>query len=115
MKLNFQYVLTFAGIAAFLAGCAGNSKKQTDTDTGLAADIKQHIAVLANDSLLGRKPFSAGEEKTISYIAAQFKKMGLLPGSNGSYYQDVPMVEIKLADTPVMKVSGKSNLKMEAG
>jgi Zn-dependent M28 family amino/carboxypeptidase len=115
MKLNFTCVFAFAGIAAFLAGCAGNSKKETSTDTALAADIKQHIAVLANDSLQGRKPFSVGEEKTIAYIAAQFKKVGLEPGNNGSYFQDVPMVEIKLADVPTMQISGKTNLKMEAG
>jgi Zn-dependent M28 family amino/carboxypeptidase len=115
MKLNFTCVFAFAGIAAFLAGCAGNSKKETGTDTALAADIKQHIAVLANDSLQGRKPFSVGEEKTIAYIAAQFKKVGLEPGNNGSYFQDVPMVEIKLADVPTMQISGKTNLKMEAG
>ncbi|MFA6084391.1 M28 family metallopeptidase [Mucilaginibacter sp.] len=115
MKLNAPGILAFAGIAAFLSGCAGNSKKETATDTALAADIKQHIAVLANDSLLGRKPFSVGEEKTIAYIAAQFKKMGLEPGNNGSYYQDVPMVEIKLANVPTMQISGKTSLKMEAG
>ncbi|MDB5285508.1 MAG: peptidase [Mucilaginibacter sp.] len=115
MKLNFPCVFAFAGIAAFLAGCAGNSKKETTTDTALAADIKQHIAVLANDSLQGRKPFSVGEEKTIAYIAAQFKKMGLESGNKGSYYQDVPMVEIKLANAPTMQISGKTNLKMEAG
>ena len=115
MKLNFPCVFAFAGIAAFLVGCTSNTKKETVTDTALAADIKQHIAVLANDSLLGRKPFSVGEEKTIAYIAAQFKKMGLEPGNNGSYYQDVPMVEIKLGDVPTMQISGKTNLKMEAG
>jgi Zn-dependent M28 family amino/carboxypeptidase len=115
MKLNFPCVFAFAGIAAFLSGCAGNTKKETVTDTALAADIKQHIAVLANDSLQGRKPFSVGEEKTIAYIAAQFKKMGLEPGNNGSYYQNVPMVEIKLADVPTMQITGKTNLKMEAG
>jgi hypothetical protein len=50
MKLN--YALLFA--AALFAGCAGNDKKENTTaalDTGMALDIKQHIAVLANDSL----------------------------------------------------------------
>ncbi len=72
MKLNFISVLT---AAALLAGCAGNEKKTTTTttpDTGMAADIRQHIAVLANDSLLGRKPFTKGEDKTIAYIAGEF-------------------------------------------
>jgi hypothetical protein len=71
----------------------------------MSADIKQHIAVLANDSLLGRKPFTKGEDKTIAYIAAEFKKLGLAPGNNGSYFQDVPLVEITSASQD-MNISG---------
>ncbi|MBD1394147.1 M28 family metallopeptidase [Mucilaginibacter glaciei] len=102
---------------ALLASCSSNPKKETaaaTTDTVLAADIKQHIAVLANDSLLGRKPFTVGEEKTIAYIAAQFKKMGLEPGNKGSYFQDVPMVEIK-SNPADMTIAGKATMDLKPG
>ena len=117
MKLNFTGILAVASLAAFLTGCNSNTKKEAatiSTDTVLAADIKHHIAVLANDSLQGRRPFTAGEDKTIAYIAAQFKKLGLEPGNNGSYFQDVPMVEIK-SDAGDMQVSSKTTLTLKPG
>lgn len=73
-----------------------------------AAFIKKHIAVLANDSMSGRKPFTAGEQKTIAYISDQYKKLGLVPDSQGSYYQKVPLVEINSKPSPVIPISGKN-------
>ena len=114
MKLNFISVLA---AAALFASCAGNEKKTSATatpDTGMAADIRQHIAVLANDSLLGRKPFTLGEDKTIAYIASEFKKLGLEPGNKGSFFQEVPMVEITSVAQD-MKVSGAATTALKPG
>jgi Zn-dependent M28 family amino/carboxypeptidase len=111
MKFNYTGILAFTAMATFLAGCTSNGKKETANttaaaDTGMALDIKQHIAVLANDSLTGRKPFTPGEDKTIAYIAGEFKKLGLEPGNKGSYFQDVPMVEIS-TEKADMQITGK--------
>jgi Zn-dependent M28 family amino/carboxypeptidase len=115
MKINSGFI-AIAALTTLLAGCAGNDKKQTTViaDTGMSADIKQHIAVLANDSLLGRKPFTKGEDKTIAYIAAEFKKLGLAPGNNGSYFQDVPLVEITSASQD-MNISGAATVALKPG
>ncbi|RYY33308.1 MAG: M20/M25/M40 family metallo-hydrolase [Sphingobacteriaceae bacterium] len=119
MKIHPIALLALA-LAAFITGCAGNiNKETTDTDTtiadtGLAADIKKHIAVLANDTLLGRKPFTDGEDKTIFYIAGEFEKMDLEPGNNGSYFQEVPLVEITTAPAD-MQIGGKVSVKLRYG
>jgi Zn-dependent M28 family amino/carboxypeptidase len=115
MKIKSIAFIAIAGFAAVLASCSSDKKKETATatDTALAADIKQNIAVLANDSLLGRRPFTAGEDKTIAYIYSQFKKLGLAPGNNGSYYQDVPMVEIGPAAAPTMQITGKAAMDVK--
>ncbi|MEO7211860.1 M28 family metallopeptidase [Mucilaginibacter sp.] len=115
MKIKSIALIAITGFTAVLASCSPDKKKETATatDTALAADIKQHIAVLANDSLLGRKPFTAGEDKTIAYISSQFKKLGLAPGNNGSYYQDVPMVEIGPAAAPTMQITGKAAIDVK--
>jgi len=58
--------------------------------------------------MLGRKPFTAGEERITAYLAAQFKDLGLQPSSSaGSYYQPVPLVEITVAPAPTMQIAGK--------
>lgn len=72
-------------------------------------EIKDHIAVLANDSLTGRKPFTPGETKTINYISQQFKTLGLEPGNHGSYFQDVPMVEITGTPSPAIEIAGRKS------
>ena len=48
---------------------------------------------LASDEFEGRAPGSAGEEKTVAYLEAQFQRLGLKPGNGDSYFQTVPMVE----------------------
>jgi len=95
--------------AMLMAGCKSN--KQNNPITG--DEIKSHIAVLADDSLMGRKPFTAGETKAIAYISSQFKKEGLEPGNNGSYFQEVPMVEVTSKPTGTLNISGgKTNISL---
>lgn len=57
------------------------------------ADLHRHIKILASDEFEGRAPLSEGERKTLDYLESSFKAMGLKP-VNGSYRQDVPLVEI---------------------
>jgi len=102
MKINYYHIACLAAVI-FAVGCK-HETKETSVITG--DEIKSHIAVLANDSLMGRKPFTAGETKAIAYISSQFKKEGLEPGNNGSYFQDVPMVEVTSTPSATMSVSG---------
>ena len=78
---------------------AGTEAAPTDTASVAAPNdgitpalIAQHIKVLASDEYQGRRPFTAGEDKATAYLASEFKKLGLQPGANGSYFQAVPLV-----------------------
>ena len=63
--------------------------------------LAQHVRVLAGDDYLGRGPATPGEEKTVAYIAEQFRAAGLQPGGpNGSWYQDVPLKQSFIVGTP---------------
>src|ERR1700749_4918023 len=110
MKTNTKFALALTAVA-LIAGCKQH-EESTNVITG--DEIKSHIAVLANDSLLGRKPFTEGGTKSIAYISSQFKKMGLEPGNNGSFFQDVPMVEITSTPSPTMTITGKANFSLNA-
>lgn len=60
-----------------------------------AARIREHIRVLSSDEFEGRAPGSAGEEKSVAYLQAEFQKLGLEPGNpDGTFVQSVPMVGI---------------------
>lgn len=97
-KIFFCFTL-FTAIT--IASCKGKEEKTPvviDEKDGLAAfsvdSLSKHIAVLADDDFLGRKPFTEGETKTINYLKHQFIAAGLEPGNSNSYFQDVPMVRI---------------------
>tara|TARA_R110002020_G_scaffold97655_1_gene232740 strand:+ start:15655 stop:17202 length:1548 start_codon:yes stop_codon:yes gene_type:complete len=70
--------------------------------------ISDHIARLASDEFLGRKPFTEGEVKTVNYLKDEFEKLGLVPGNGDSFFQDVPMVEITGTPSEKMMISGNN-------
>ncbi|KGM51888.1 aminopeptidase [Lysobacter daejeonensis GH1-9] len=69
-----------------------------------AADFGERVKALASDDFEGRAPGSAGEQKTVEYLKAQFQQMGLKPGNGDSYFQTVPMVETTADESTVLKL-----------
>jgi len=105
MNIKQLCFLLLSGAVVF-TGCKHDKKAKDATGAVSAEEIKEKIAVLAADSMMGRKPFTAGEDKAIAYISSEFEKAGLAPGNNGSYYQDVPMVQVTSTPSPTMEISG---------
>ena len=59
--------------------------------------IKAHVAYLASDALLGRKPGKQGYQMAVDYVIKEYKSMGILPaGENGGYTQNVILRNSKL-------------------
>ena len=71
--------------------------------------MKRVTERLSSDEFEGRAPGTAGEEKTIAYLIEEFGKAGLEPGNNGSWVQDVPLVEITGKDFAPLTISGGDN------
>ena len=70
------------------------------------ARIAAHVRTLASDEFLGRGPATPGEEKTVAYIAEQFRAAGLQPGGpNGSWFQEVPLVQASIEGTPELSLT----------
>ena len=63
----------------------------------VAPDLSEHVRTLASDEFEGRAPGTAGERKTVEYIRAQFERIGLEPGFDGQWFQEVPMM-VTVAD-----------------
>ena len=88
--------MTVAGFG--LSGCSVNTKEpppSTDIDDTAFAE---HVRVLASDEFQGRKPGTAGEDKTVGYLVENFRKLGLKPGNGNSYIQQVPLLQITATD-----------------
>lgn len=72
------------------------------------ARIRATIRTLASDAYGGRAPASAGERLTLDFLTAQFRKYGLQPANQGSFLQEVPLMEISVNPDAVLTVSGGS-------
>ncbi len=68
--------------------------------------VKEATRVLSSDAFEGRAPGTPGEEKTLAYLAEQFAKAGLKPGNKGSWFQDVPLVEITSRNVSPLTFTG---------
>ncbi len=118
MTNSFFRGLLLPVIAGLAIACNQGSSGDAAVDQGLAAfnkdSLAAHIQVLASDSFQGRRPFTAGEDRTIHYLVNSYTSLGLEPGNGNSYTQDVPMVEISPASPPTMKVeSPKGTINLQ--
>ena len=78
--------------------------------------IRAHKFFLADDLLEGRAPGTRGYDLAVRYVAARFEALGLEPGgSDGSYYQPVPLRRIRLIpeESGVELVRGNERRSLE--
>ena len=52
---------------------------------------KNHLTILTSKEFAGRGTGQVGGQKTVEYIAEEFKRLGLQPAVNGSYFQPVAL------------------------
>jgi Zn-dependent M28 family amino/carboxypeptidase len=76
-----------------------------------AASYEKHVAVLASDDFGGRKPGQPGEAKTLDYLQAEFKRLGLKPALQGGYLQEVPMIEITANSDTALTIKSAANTR----
>ena len=103
---------SFSGYAfpliIILAACS-TSVPETTLPAFSAVRFKDRIVKLSSDKFLGRKPFTEGETRTLEYLQAEFKAIGLKPGNGDSYLQEVPLIEITTTAEPMMVLEGKGS------
>ena len=93
MKISRRFVPL---LALLLAACSDESEgPPVGADTINARDLAGHIERLASDEFEGRKPGTPGGKKTQDYLINSFKSIGLEPGNNGSYMQEVKLLLTK--------------------
>ncbi len=77
-------------------GCHYIRKGATFSPPAISVDdYRYHLATLASDKFEGRLPATRGEELTIAYLADQFGRAGISPANDGSWFQEVPLIQIQ--------------------
>lgn len=84
-------------LALFVAACnteTPNASSAMDAalDKITQEEIYAHYAYLADDKLEGRMTGEPGYEMAAAYVADQFAAIGLVPGGDEGWYQQVPLV-----------------------
>ena len=73
-------------------------------------DLMTRVYVFADDSMMGREAGTQGSTKATEYLAAEAKRIGLVPaGENGTYFQTLPIKQRKV-DPLSSFIAGTANL-----
>ena len=94
LPLAVAALCLFAG--ASLAEFPGHPVTTPDIN---AADLAARDKAIADDAFEGRGPGTQNGEAAAQWIADEMKRIGLKPGNHGSYFQEVPSVQITLDAT----------------
>jgi Peptidase family M28 len=80
----------------------------TKTTTAItAADLMTRLYIFADDSMQGREAGLPGNVKGTNYIAAEIRRMGLVPaGDSGTYFQTIPLKTREFDTTSTFTVAG---------
>jgi Zn-dependent M28 family amino/carboxypeptidase len=100
------------GALAFvlLTGCASHKEPPPSPEIDEAL-YRGALRTLAGDDFLGRKPGSAGEDKTIAFLVETFRKIGLKPGNGESFIQTVPLIESIVAPDATLSFAGPHGVR----
>ncbi|WP_199792352.1 M28 family metallopeptidase [Allosphingosinicella vermicomposti] len=103
--------MRFALPAALLAAIslASVSVAQTADQPDFTAEgFRSHVAFLSDDLLEGRDAGTRGYDIAARYVATQFEGLGLKPGNGGSWYQEVPFGDYRVAEGSTLTIGGKA-------
>ena len=76
-----------------------------------ANDLRTRLYQIADDSMLGRRIGELGNIKVTTYIAAEFKRLGLKPaGDNGTFFQELAFGPAGFDSTSSRLIAGGSAL-----
>ena len=85
-------LLCSAALVAALGACAQPNPTAVKYAKYITVDnAKKHLTIIAADDMEGRETGKPGADKAANYLAGEYKKLGLLPANNGSYFLDVPL------------------------
>ncbi len=107
MRVFFPLVTALVLSACATVPDSGASRADPVPEISLER-MKAVTETLSRDEFEGRAPGTAGEEKTLAFLVQAFEQAGLTPGNKGSWFQDVPLIEITGRDYSDLVITGGS-------
>lgn len=102
MKLKNRTTILLLIITIIGSSCSDYKNAESTINE---EDMARIVSEFSSDDFQGRKPFTIGEEKAVTFLEKEYKRIGLEPANNGSYIQEVPMVEVTNIPDKRLKVN----------
>jgi len=100
-----------AALTLFLVVGCGKEPAPVVADRDSAIDvvtkqnIEAHLAFLADDAREGRMAGEPGYEAAAQYVAGQFAELGLEPGGEDGWFQQVPLISYRLDEESTVLIA----------
>lgn len=112
MKRQYTFLL----IAACVTLVSVAMKKKTPdpvryAESITAADLRNHLTVLASDEYQGRETGEEGQKMAAEYIANFFRETGIPAQADGSWFQEVKLVKIYGGKSHFIACNAKAECK----
>ena len=82
-------------------------------DAVTVAGIEKHLRFLADDAREGRMAGEAGYNESAQYVADRFAEMGLQPGGEDGWFQQVPLISYRIDQDSTLLVSHRDGRDTE--
>jgi Zn-dependent M28 family amino/carboxypeptidase len=112
---NKGFVVPFAALVVLTMACAPPAAPPPAPPAGpvegeiTTTSMVEQVKKISSDEFEGRAPATPGGQKAAQYLADQLKALGLEPAAgNGSYFQEVPIVESTAERNFVLSVPGNT-------
>ena len=102
-----QFLLLVLLVSTIQVSAQKPAKADKYGKTITASELKEHLYIVASKEMGGRETGTEGERKAAAYIEEQFKRIGLLPGNNGSYHLNYHLYQDSLLDA-ALEINGQS-------
>src|SRR5574341_172043 len=107
--IRVLFLAVFAPCAALAQNGLPRSHAPRPTSPAItASDLMTRLYILADDSMQGREAGTVGNVRATDYIAAELRRLGLVPaGDSGGYFQTIPLKTRTFDTTSTFAASGK--------
>ncbi|MET2985513.1 M28 family peptidase [Aureibaculum conchae] len=107
-----QKIALFSFFLLISLSCNAQTEVDKVNETVSKNDIEGHIYFLASDELKGRETGTPEIDIAASYLANSFRRYGVKPAGNGSYYQNVELEKISKAKNLSISLNGTTSDKL---
>ena len=102
-----KFLIVVLALSTFKGFAQKSANPEPYGKTITAGDLQKHLYIIASKEMGGRETGTEGERKAAAYIENEFRRIGLLPGNNGSYQLPYYLYQDSLTHAK-LEINGKS-------